>query len=200
MEELKLIVAKNIVELRKKNNITQLELAQKLNYSDKAVSKWERGESLPDIVVLKNIADLFDVSVDYLLAQDHKTIEMLKPKKHIHNNRKLIFAMAAFLLLFFASLFTVIAKILDLNSAWYWLPYIYMIPFICIVSLVLNSLWFSRKKNYLIISFLLWSILISVYLSFLAFGKNLWILFILGIPGQGIISLWSGIRYKSNSN
>lgn len=67
MEEVKNIVAKNIYELRKKNNMTQLELAEKLNYSDKTVSKWEKGENSPDITVLVEIANIFGVSLDYLV-------------------------------------------------------------------------------------------------------------------------------------
>ena len=67
MEEVKDIVAKNIHELRKKNNMTQLELAEKLNYSDKTVSKWEKGENSPDITVLVEIANIFGVSLDYLV-------------------------------------------------------------------------------------------------------------------------------------
>ena len=67
MEEVKDIVAKNIHELRKKNNMTQLELAEKLNYSDKTVSKWEKGENSPDITFLVEIANIFGVSLDYLV-------------------------------------------------------------------------------------------------------------------------------------
>ena len=63
MEDLKDIISKNIIKFRKLSGLTQGELAEKLNYSDKAVSKWERSESLPDIVVLKQIADVFEVSV-----------------------------------------------------------------------------------------------------------------------------------------
>ena len=72
MENLKHVISKNIVDLRKSMNWTQAELAQKLNYSDKTVSKWERAEAIPDIIVLKAIADLFEVSVDYLLVADHE--------------------------------------------------------------------------------------------------------------------------------
>ena len=61
MSDIKSIVAKNISELRQKRSMTQLELAEQLNYSDKAVSKWERGDSLPDISVLCDIAALFSV-------------------------------------------------------------------------------------------------------------------------------------------
>ena len=70
MENLKLIIAKNITELRRAASMTQLDLAQKLNYSDKAVSKWERAESVPDISVLKSVAELFGVKVDNLIT-DH---------------------------------------------------------------------------------------------------------------------------------
>ena len=71
MSDIKSVVAKNIAELRQANGMTQLELAEKLNYSDKAVSKWERGDSMPDISVLVEIADLFHVSLDYLIHEDH---------------------------------------------------------------------------------------------------------------------------------
>lgn len=71
MEDLKRIIADNIAELRKAVPLTQAELAEKLNYSDKAVSKWERGESIPDVIVLKQIAGIFGVSVDYLLEEVH---------------------------------------------------------------------------------------------------------------------------------
>ena len=87
MQELKYIIAKNISELRKREALTQLELAEKLNYSDKAVSKWERGEAMPDIGVLKEIADLFSVSLDYLVEEEHKKIPEAKSslKLKIHN-------------------------------------------------------------------------------------------------------------------
>ena len=67
----KSIIANNIIELRKSKKWTQIELAEKLNYSDKAISKWERAESLPDVTVLQQIAALFSVSVDYL---DRKSV------------------------------------------------------------------------------------------------------------------------------
>ena len=197
MDELKTIIANNIVELRKKNNMTQLELAEKLNYSDKAISKWERGDSLPDIIVLKNIADLFEVNIDYLVNSEHKVIEKNNSQNNANHNRKLILGMSSILFVLLATIIFVIAKLLNLDSIWYWTPYIYTIPCICIVSLVLNSLWFTKKRNYLIISILLWSLILAIFFTFLAFDVNLWPIFILGVPGQCIILLWSGIRYKN---
>lgn len=66
MNELK--VGTRIAELRNINNTTQLELAEKLGVTDRAVSKWETGGGYPDIALLPQIADIFNVSVDYLLC------------------------------------------------------------------------------------------------------------------------------------
>ena len=68
VEDLKPIIAKNIIDLRRTADITQAQLAEKLNYSDKAVSKWERGEAIPSVATLKEIADHFGVTVDYLIS------------------------------------------------------------------------------------------------------------------------------------
>ena len=74
MEDLKPIIARNISALRQAAGMTQMELAEALHYSDKAVSKWERGESLPDVTILKKISQLFEVTVDYLLEADNAVL------------------------------------------------------------------------------------------------------------------------------
>ena len=68
LTELKLVTASNIINQRTKAGMTQAELGAKLNYSDKSVSKWERGEAIPDAYVLSEMAELFGVTVDYLLS------------------------------------------------------------------------------------------------------------------------------------
>ena len=67
-EKLKLQIGSNIASYRKRANLTQAGLAEKLNYSDKAVSKWERGESVPDVITLVQLASQFDITVNDLLA------------------------------------------------------------------------------------------------------------------------------------
>ena len=68
MDDVRGALAANLAELRKEENLTQAEFAAQFNYSDKAVSKWERGDSLPDVVMLKTIADLYGMRVDDLLT------------------------------------------------------------------------------------------------------------------------------------
>lgn len=199
MKELNDIIAANISELRKSSGMTQNELAEKLNYSDKAVSKWERGESVPDVSVLKAIADNFSVTVDYLLTREHKAY--LEEKKENRKRKKgnriiitLISVVAVWLIAVFIFLnFDSFLKGLDGT----WLVFVYAVPVSCIVTLVFNSIWGKRLFNFIFLSLILWTLITSVYLTVLvAGGGNIWLLFVLGVPGQIIILLWSGLRLK----
>ena len=64
-------LGQKIAELRKAKNMTQLELANQLNITDKAVSKWERDISCPDINTFPKLAEIFGVSVDELLQANN---------------------------------------------------------------------------------------------------------------------------------
>ncbi len=197
MEDLKPVIAKNIIDLRKSRNWTQAELAQKLNYSDKAVSKWERAESVPDIAVLKEIADLFNVKVDYLLDAEHadKEDSFQTASKHRKHNHLIVALQSALLVFLIATIVFVILKLFSIQlSLPAWMTYIYALPISCIVLLVFNSIWGKRKINFVIITLLLWSILLVIYLSFPS--KNVWLIFMIGIPAQIIILLWSILKLK----
>lgn len=195
MEELKVTIAANIASLRKAREMTQFELAERLNYSDKAVSKWERGESIPDVAVLKQIADLFSVTVDYLLTDDHSD-KREQPGIISQRNRMYIMGLSILLVWFIATLIFVVFDLAQLNLTGHWLTFIYALPVSAVVWLVFNSIWFNGKINWVIISLLMWSFLLSLYLTLTVLGSNLWLIFILGIPGQAIIYLWSGIKFK----
>ena len=90
MDELKNIVASNLIELRVASGMTQSQLAEKINYSDKSVSKWERAEAIPDVAVLKNIADVFGVTVDYLITTHDRWAKKPKKEKRIVSRRMII--------------------------------------------------------------------------------------------------------------
>ncbi len=197
MEDIKFIIAQNISELRREKEVTQAELAEFLNYTDKAVSKWERGESIPDIVVLKQIADFFGVTLDYLVEAEHNKKENVKTvNKRIWENRAFTTGIGIVLVLLIATLTFVVLEFAIGNSGVNWLAFIYAIPAAMIVWLVFNSIWFNKRINFLIISILMWSILAAIYLNALLLHQNIWLIFVLGIPGQVIILLWSRIRSK----
>ena len=156
MEDLKFTIARNISQLRKINSITQAELAEKLNYSDKAISKWERGESVPDVAVLKQVADMFDVTVDYLLTKDHTEYnkQHRNVSKRRYNNRVAITLMSIVLALGVALTAFVLITMVTGKIRLTWTAFVVAIPVMCIVWLVFNTLWFNRRVNYLIITIL----------------------------------------------
>ncbi len=206
MEDIKPIIAKNIADLRLAKGMTQIELAEHLNYSDKAVSKWERADSMPDIAVLKRIADLFEVTLDYLVTEDHapKT-EISKPdKKQSMQNHTfitgisilLVWLIATTVFVIFESIMNHIPHQSELLYPLHWLSFGYAVPISMIVWLVLNSIWFDPHRNFFIVSILMWSLIGCIFFTILPFGINVWLIFLLGIPGQIIIVMWSKIRTK----
>lgn len=194
MEDYKRIIANNITELRKAVPLTQAELAERLNYSDKAVSKWERGESIPDVIVLKQIADIFGVSVDYLLEEVHPLkATMQSVPRQLKQNRLLITGVSCVLVFLIATLvFVILASVTELSRLW--LAYVYCVPVCSILLIVFNSVWGKAKLNFFFISLLVWSILASIYLSIGSYEQ--WLIFTIGIPAQVIIIMWSGIKAR----
>ena len=202
MEELKSVIANNITELRKESGLTQLELAEKLNYSDKAVSKWERAESLPDVSILKQIADMFDVTVDYLLKSDHtaEKEQTARVSRRIQRNQIFITGISIVLVWLVATVvFFILEATTNIRYEILVTCFTYAVPVSVVVWLVFNSVWFNKKRNFLIISLLLWSTLGALFITLLE--QKLYLMFVVGIPAQVIIGLWSGIKPpKGKSN
>lgn len=200
MSDIKQIVAKNILTLRTKNQITQLELGEKLNYSDKAISKWERGESIPDVTVLKSIGELFGVSVDYLLSEHDGTEKKQETYQadiiDIEVNHKVI-AMISIVGIWTLALL-IYFIIYWANKLKLWQIFLYAIPLTCIVLLVFNCIWSKRKIfRFGIISALVWSVLLVVCVCVRTFANfPIWQLLIIGIPAQILIALSFMIRKK----
>ena len=187
-------ISKNIIQLRKTLHLTQAEFAEKLNYSDKAVSKWERGESIPDIVVLKQIADIAGVTVDFLLEEEHETVVIPVVDPHQNRNHLIITLLSCSVVWLIASILFVTLGLHQKDTQSLWIIFVYAVPVTMVVLLVFNSLWGYPKLNFLIITILVWSILFSVYISLLSY--KIWLIFIIGIPAQLIILLWSGFKFN----
>ena len=199
MNDLKRIIANNITNLRKSKNLTQLEFAKELNYSDKAISKWERAESIPDVVVLKQIADFFGVTIDYLLNEhlaDEKLI-VVESKTNSNGLNKIPLSLLSACPIWIIS--TIIFSLVSIFKGIYvWYVFYISVPLTILMFLIFNSLWGNRRNNYIIVSFFVWSILACIYLCLIKF--NLWQLFILGIPAQLAIILWSSLKFKIKKN
>ena len=178
-------VAKNIAAYRKAHHDTQLDLATKLNYSDKSVSKWERGESLPDVYILSQIADLYGVSVSALIGEIQPPKES-KPHYHMFILLlSLALTMAVATLLF--SMF-MICKV-DYPA---WMFFVYALPFCSIICIVFTSLWWGILWQGVSVSALIWTLGLSLYLSFEL--ENVSLIFLVCAALQVLTVLWEIFR------
>ena len=191
-EKLKKQIGANIAAYRKRIGLTQVGLAEKLNYSDKAVSKWERGESAPDVQTLVQLADLYGITVNDLLVDPNvlpeetgavqRVMEKAVEKTLKRKADKRIILMLSSVLVWFVALFLfVVLSSLEISKSW--IAFFYAVPANAIVLLSLRSAWRDFRWNQVLISLIVWGCLLSLYASLLVFaGLNIWKLFLLGIP------------------
>ena len=178
-------VAKNIAQYRKAHHDTQLDLATKLNYSDKSVSKWERGESLPDVYILSQIAELYGVSVSALIGEIQPPRES-KPHYHMFILLlSLALTMAVATLLF--SMFMICTD--DYPA---WMFFVYALPECSIICIVFTSLWWGILWQGVSVSALIWTLGLSLYLSFEL--ENVSLIFLVCAALQVLTLLWEGFR------
>ena len=208
-EELKSRLGRNIAAYRKQENWTQAGLAERLNYSDKAVSKWERGESLPDVMTLIQLAGVFGVKVDDLLSDPDalpentgkveqamsRVVEKTLKRKA---NKGIILMLSTILVWFVALLVYVVLSSLGFEQSA--VAFAYAIPVTGIVLLSLRSAWRDFRWNRALISIIMWGSIFSIYITFRVFlDVRVWRLFLLGIPGQLAIFLWFRLFRKKES-
>ena len=203
-EKLKKQLGANIAAYRKSMGLTQAGLAEKLNYSDKAVSKWERAESVPDVLTLTQLAELFDVTVNDLLVDPDELPEQTGKVEQVMSaavekamkrkaNKRIILGLSSLLAWFVALLMFVIFSSLDVPKSW--IAFIYALPADAIVRLSLRSAWKDFRKNQWLVSGIMWGTILSIFMTLLLFFDfNFWKVFLLGIPGQ--LAIFLAFRLK----
>ena len=183
-EIIKSNISTNLIKYRKLSGLTQYDLALKLNYSDKAVSKWERGEALPDVLILYKIANLFGITVNDLLSSPNETPKTVSTQKKKINSLVITLLSIGLVWLVATAVF-VIFNMFDIKKDKVWLAYIYSIPVSMIVAIVFTKIFKQRILTYLSISALIWTVLLSLHLTI-----NVWLVYIVGIPLQVLTILW----------
>jgi transcriptional regulator with XRE-family HTH domain len=188
-KDLKETIAENLAAYRKINNLTQAELAEKINYSDKSISKWERGEGLPDIQILSTLANLYGVKVDDFLSKH-------KPKKKIPTKSKriLIPLMSAGLVWLVAATVFFLLKVIvpDFKSAW--LGFIYAIPATALVYVIFTELWGNTLSKFLSVTVMIWGIALSIHLSFLT--QNMYLIYVVAMILEVLAIFWYLLRHN----
>lgn len=197
MENIREIIAENLQALRKEKGLTQLDIAERFNYSDKAVSKWEKGDTLPDIETLSNLCDFYGVTLDYLTHEGtKKEKEKFKIEKgSVLLNHILITILISLCFIMIATIYFVYSCLVG-NMEPYWLAFIWALPPTCISVSVCNRKFFrSRITSFVVNSIFVWSIIVGVYLQVWVVKKiSVWPIFLLGAPLEAALIIWFMMR------
>lgn len=181
MEDLKVIFAANLIHLRTEAGLTQLQLAEQLNYSDKSVSKWERGDAIPDVMVMKAMADLFGVTVDFLITS-HDEWNVRPVERHVHVDTLMAIINIGVMLI--AALLFVIFWMLGNVQ---WIIWFAALPVMFTTWLILNSVWKDGKNN----RFLIAALVTSVF-GLVSFA--LWRYELLVLLAPALLIVWLSFR------
>lgn len=189
MDEKK-ILAKNLIRYRKKAKLTQSELAEKLNYSDKNISKWERADSMPDVLVLRNLSQFYGIKMeDFFIEINEESEEVIIKKSTLTKKNKIYITTLSSLMVWLVSTcIFVLLNLLPINAERSWLCFIYAIPATAIILTTFSCLWGGNLYRSISTSLLSWSLILSLFLTFKL--QDLWMLFLIGIPMQILIILW----------
>lgn len=195
MQDLKDIIAKNLVRLRQQAGLTQLQLAEMLNYSDKAVSKWERGESIPDLRVLIQLAEIYHIKVDDIITEQPEGV--VKPKLNLGKKRLLIVLLSVGLVWFVATGVFAIVYFSPALEQFAWLTYV-VAPFVSSVVLtVFSAMWGNKITNAVACTMILWSVVAIFHVFFAVFAPvadKWWLFYVVAAPFQILIILWFFFR------
>lgn len=194
-DDLAVTVGKNIMRLRKLANMTQLDLAEKLNYSDKSISKWEQGNGIPDVRILVQLADLFNVSVDDLVREHAE--KPIAPKKTMLLRRMIILFCSIGLCWLVATALFVMLGIFMKDMKHLWLAFFYAVPVSAIITLVFSCIWRYRIVRIVSLSILIWTALACIHLTAYVCGADpvVWLIYLIGIPLQ-ILALFFFLWWK----
>lgn len=191
MEKLNSVIGKNLQILRKKNKFTQAQLGERLNYSDKAVSKWEKGESLPPIEVFYKLSRLYKVSLDSIVGIEKVKVRDVDKadlkKRYLHITLLSILAVWLVALILFVA-FDIFAGMSV------WMCFAWAVPVSAIVGIVFDCVWNKCKMLFWLLTLLVWSVLLSLAVQFMSF--NIWTILLIGIPLQIGIIIWSRMVKK----
>ncbi|MBR3885669.1 MAG: helix-turn-helix transcriptional regulator [Clostridia bacterium] len=195
MENLEKVFSKNLIKYRTLMGLKQSELAKKINYSDKSISKWERGEGLPDLKATKSLCDIFGITVDDMLKENDDHKKKITKTIIIKNKKHFITSLLSASIVWLIATVVYVSLLISQVQGNIWLPFIYAIPLSSIVFIVFSSIWGNNLLQFLCISLLLWGTILSITLSTPI--TNIWFICVIGAVCQTMVGMWFAlIRLK----
>ena len=196
-------IAKNLIYYRKQAGLTQAELAEKINYSDKSVSKWESGNGVPDVYTLMQLAQLYGVTLNDFVGEQAPTEKEKRMRGMMQSFHGWIMLLSSGIVWLVATCLFVMLQLWLPGKEW-WLVFLHAVWANAIVLLVFSALWKYRVVNFLSVTLLIWMVLTSVFLTIKYIARRygvemeaLWMLFLLGIPLQALECMWTYFRARS---
>ena len=189
MKTISEIIAENLIALRKKNNLTQNDLAEKLKYSDNTVSRWEHTEITPSIETLEKISEIYNVPLESLLKENVSAVINKEEKRQIVARicTALLFVMAAWFVV--TTMFVYLKTTSNINL---WTLYIWALPISCLILLPFNN---KRVYRFVVLTVFIWTLLLSFFLEFYTY--QIWLIFFCGIPVELALVIWAFIKPKT---
>ncbi len=193
MNDIKQVIAKNLISLRKKHKFTQNELAEKLNYSDNAISRWEHAEVTPSIETLEQIAKIYNVSLSSLIEDNAIRTAELNDKRALVNKLAGVLISASMVWLI-ATISFVVARLVWSYTLWQ--IYIWSIPIVSLVMMPFHHYWGRHIYKFTILTIFVWTLLLAIYVQFYKFSPWMWVIFLLGIPVEIGLAIWAFVKPK----
>lgn len=193
MNDIKSIIAKNLTELRKKNNLTQNDLARKINYSDNAISRWEHGEVTPSIETLQQLAKLYKVPLRSIIEDNAVEAQDYSFKKQQMN--RLAYILISVSAVWLIAVITFMCSLLIFNYN-FWKVFLWAIPVATLVMYPFHKYWGRHIYKFVILSIFLWTLLACVFIQFYTLTNWMWLVFIIGAPIQVALAIWAFVKPK----
>lgn len=192
MKEIREIIAQNIISLRKKNNMTQNELAEKLNYSDNTISRWEHAEITPSVESLEQLAKVFEVPIETLLKED--VLEKMEKNKKSQLANKISTILLCICMVWFIAA-VCFFYVVTFENKYLWIIFVWALPITFAVLILFAFKMKSKLLIFIFASLFVWAFLAAIYLHFLPY--NLYLVFIIGIPAEASLSVWAFVKKRS---
>ncbi|MBQ3040560.1 MAG: helix-turn-helix transcriptional regulator [Clostridia bacterium] len=201
MKDIKSQVSANLGALRKQRGITQAELAEKLNYSDKAISRWEKGDTLPDLNVLYEICQFYGITMNDLVGEECTASQVEENNKHRRMYFVWMCTLAGVAVWLFATIWFTVNLLTEPRQV-LWICFIWALPFSCGVVMLIARKTFNWVVHFVLASVTLWTAICATVLHVLFFtsisGHMIWFIFIIGAPLQAMIFLFQKV-WKSRT-
>lgn len=191
MKDVRPIIAKNLAFFRKEKGLTQAELAEKLNYSDKAVSRWEHGDTLPDINILYQLCEFYGITMDILLDDEKDKVEIVRGKNKQELINRIMFMILVGLTVWLLAV-VLFVYLISTKNIYEWKLFIWAVPVTVLAVLYSGRSILGSVAKLVLHSTLIWGTMLAIFLQLLP--NNFWYVFLVGIPLQCVAAIWFVIK------